>query len=301
MRTLGFSVGYGQRLSWPDDFFTFSSEISYQLFMMRDWWQILFPLGNGNYHNISLNLNLSRNSTDNPIFTRSGSAFSLGLQITPPYSLFRGNPRSYYAAFYERDPATGENRIADLYSRYNFIEYHKWSFRARTFTPLSRNERLVLMGRAEFGFLGHFNEFLRSPIGTFNMGGDGMSTFRSHGEEYISMRGFESGSLTPFDPMWGVRKGFLYNKFTLELRYALSLEQAATIWALGFVEAGNSFTNFRNYNPFNLKRSAGVGVRIFLPMFGLMGIDWAFGFDPSNMNPAQRSGSHFHFVLGTEL
>ena len=304
MRTLGFSIGHGRRLSWPDSFFTLFGEASYQLFMMRDWWQILFPLGNGNYHNISLNMTLGRNSTDNPIFTRSGSAFQLGLQITPPYSLIRrwtGNSTTDYASFYDRDPNTGMNRVTDLYQRYNFLEYHKWSFRARTFTPLSRDERLVLMARAEFGFLGHFNRYLRSPIGTFIMGGDGMSTFRSHGQDLISMRGYESGSLTPRDPMWGSDVAFLYNKFTMELRYAISLEQAATIWALGFVEAGNSFTSFRNYNPFELRRSAGVGVRIFLPMFGIMGIDWAFGFDPSNLRPGQPSGSQFHFVLGTEL
>jgi outer membrane protein insertion porin family len=261
--------------------------------MMRDWWQILFPLSDGNYHNISLNLNFGRNSTDSPIYTRSGSAFSLGVQLTPPYSLFRGNSNDYYASFYER----GE--ISELYAKYNFIEYHKWKFSARTFTPVSKDEKLVLMARAEFGYLGHYNEYLRSPIGTFTMGGDGMAAFTSYGEEYISMRGYESGSLTPRDALWGTYKGFLYNKFTLELRYPLMLDQTS-IWALAFVEAGNSYNNFKNYNPFDLKRSAGVGVRIFLPMFGLMGIDWAYGFDSPNTRTG-RSGSQFHFVLGQEL
>ena len=304
MRTLGLAVGHGRRLSWPDNFFSFFGEASYQLFMMQDWGRILFPLGNGSYHNISLNMRLGRSSIDSPIFTRRGSAFELGLQVTPPYSLIRrwtGRSTTDYASFYERDPITGANRVEELYQRYNFLEYHKWSFRARTFTPLSPNERLVLMARTEFGFLGHFNQHLRSPIGTFLMGGDGMSTFRNHGQDLISMRGYTSGSLTPTDPMWGSAVAFLYNKFTFELRYAISLEHAATIWALGFVEAGNSFTSFRHYNPFELRRSAGVGVRIFLPMFGIMGIDWAFGFDPDNIRPGQRSGSQFHFVLGTEL
>jgi outer membrane protein insertion porin family len=304
MRTLGVSAGYGLRLRWPDSFFTFYGELSYQLFMMKNWWQVLFPLGDGNYHNISLNLNFGRNSTDSPIYTRSGSSFSLGIQLTPPYSLFRNNPNSYYAEYYEffKDANNNDvNRVAELYSKYNFIEYHKWKFNARTFTPVTRDEKLVLMARAEFGYLGHYNEFLRSPIGTFTMGGDGMSAFTSYGEEYISMRGYESGSLTPEDALWRTRKGFLYNKFTMELRYPLVLEGQTQIWALAFVEAGNSFNSFKNYNPFNLKRSAGAGVRIFLPMFGIMGIDWAYGFDPSNMRPGQKSGSQFHFVLGQEL
>jgi len=295
MRVLGVSIGYGQRLNWPDNFFTFFGEVSYQLFMMQNWWQILFPLGDGNFHALSLNLTFGRNSTDNPLFTRSGSAFSLGVQVTPPFSLFRGNPNSYYASYYE----TG--RIPEMYARYNFLEFHKWRFNARMFTPLTPNEKLVLMKRAEFGFLGHYNRYLRSPIGTFVMGGDGMAAFMGMGEELVAMRGYESGSLTPFDAMWGAHKGFLFNRFTVELRYPLLLEQTV-IWALAFVEAGNSFSGFRSYNPFNLKRSAGVGVRLFLPMFGLMGIDWAYGFDsPNNRGMGTRSGSQFHFVLGHEL
>ncbi|NDV47219.1 outer membrane protein assembly factor BamA [Paludibacter sp. 221] len=288
MRTLGVSVGYGKRLSWPDDYFTFYGELSYQLYMLKEWYQILYPLGDGNYHTFSLNLNFSRNSIDNPIYTRTGSSFSLGIQLTPPYSLLRGEVD--YASI----------PIAERYEKYNFIEYHKWKFSAKTFTPMSQNEKFVLMGRAEFAYLGHYNQDLRSPIGTYTLGGDGMSAYTSYGEEYIAMRGYDSGSLTPLDKDWGAYKGFLYNKFTLELRYPLSLEQNATIWALAFVEAGNSFSSLKEYNPFNLKRSAGLGVRIFLPMFGLMGIDWAYGFDPTN-NSTGKGGSHFHFVLGQEL
>lgn len=288
MRTLGASIGYGKRMSWPDDYFTFYGELSYQLYMMKDWYQILYPLGDGNYHAFSLNLNLSRNSIDNPIYTRSGSTFTLGVQITPPYSLFRGDVD--YASM----------PLEERYSTYNFLEYHKWKFSAKTFTPLSNNEKLVLMGRADFGYLGHYNEYLRSPIGTFTLGGDGMSSYTSYGEEYIAMRGYDSGTLTARDAQWGTYKGFLYNKFTIEMRYPLSLQQSATIWVQTFVEAGNSFSGFKNYNPFDLKRSAGVGVRIFLPMFGLMGIDWAYGFDTDNYN-GTKGGSHFHFVLGQEL
>ncbi len=289
MRTLGVSVGYGKRLSWPDDYFTFYGELSYQLYMLKDWYQILYPLGDGNYHTISLNLNISRNSIDNPIYTRSGSTFTLGVQLTPPYSLFR------------KDVDYASMEIPERYAEYDFIEFHKWKFSAKMFTPLTQNEKLVLMGRAEFAYLGHYNDKLRSPIGTFTMGGDGMAAYTSYGEEYVAMRGYSSGSLTPYDSQWGTYKGFLYNKFTLELRYPLTLEQSATIWALAFVEAGNSFSGFNNYNPFNLKRSAGVGVRIFLPMFGLMGIDWAYGFDAPNYGGTTRNGSEFHFVLGQEL
>lgn len=286
MRTLGASVGYGRRLKWPDDHFTFYGELSYQLYMLNDWYQVLYPLGDGNFHTISLNLNLSRSSIDSPIYTRSGSTFSLGLQVTPPYSLFRKNGE-YDLPLEER------------YAKYNFIEFHKWKFSAKTFTPLSQDEKLVLMARADFGYLGHYNDKLRSPIGTFVMGGDGMAAYTSYGEEYISMRGYTAGSLSPAYLPWGTYKGFLYNKFTIELRYPLLLQPSSTIWILGFVEAGNAYTGFKDYNPFNLKRSAGVGVRIFLGMFGLMGLDWAYGFDNDVMGGGKKG--ELHFILGQEL
>jgi len=283
MRTIGASLGYGKRLSWPDDYFTFNGELSYQLFMLKKWYY-LPPLTEGNYHNISLNLTLSRSSIDNPIYTRSGSAFSLGLKVTPPYSVING-----------KNYADVNMTNAE---RYKFIEYHKWTFSGKTFTPITPNDKLVLMGRVQFAYLGEYNENARSPYETFSMGGDGMSSYTSYGTEYVAMRGYESGSLTPYDPKIGADMGYLYNKFTMELRYPLSLEQSATIYALTFVEAGNCFNKISGYNPFDLKRAAGVGVRIFLPMFGMMGIDWAYGFDKIN---GTRSGSQFHFVLGQEL
>jgi len=283
MRTIGASLGYGKRLSWPDDYFVFQGELSYQLFMLKNW-LYLPPLSDGNYNNISLNLTLSRSSIDNPIYTRSGSAFSLGLKITPPYSLINGKN---YA-----DPKMTNAE------RYKFLEYHKWSFSGKTFTPLTPDSKLVLMGRAMFSYLGEYNENARSPFETFNMGGDGMSSYTSYGTDYIAMRGYTSGSLTPYDSKVGANVGYLYDKFTMELRYPLSLEQSATIYALTFVEAGNCFNRIADYNPFDLKRSAGVGVRIFLPMFGMMGIDWGYGFDKVG---GTKSGSQFHFVLGQEL
>lgn len=288
MRTLGASIGYGKRLNWPDDYFSFYSELSYQLFKLNNWYAGYFPMTGGTFNNLSLNLILSRSSIDNPIFTRNGSLFSLGLKITPPYSLFTGKDYS--------QPMTNEER-------YKFIEYHKWTLTGKTFTPLSANNKLILMARAQFSYLGYFNKYLKSPFETFYMGGDGMSAYTSYGTEYIAMRGYENGALTPYDVTTGVAAGYLYNKYTLELRFPLSLEQSATIYALGFVEAGNCFKSFSGpdgYNPFNLKRSAGIGVRIFLPMFGMMGIDWGYGFDkvPGSTKP---SGSQFHFVLGQEL
>ncbi len=287
MRTIGASIGYGKRLKWPDDHFTFYSELSYQLYMLNEWYQILPPLGDGNYHSLSLNINITRSSIDNPIYTRSGSTFTLGLQITPPYSLFRGKDVVY------------PDNLEERYAKFNWIEYHKWKFSAKTFTPLSDDEKLVLMGRAEFGYLGHYNDKLRSPIGAFTVGGDGMAAYTSYGEEYVSMRGYQSGRLSPYYQPWNVYKGFLYNKFTLELRYPLMLESSSTIWVLGFVEAGNAYTGFKGYNPFNLKRSAGVGVRIYLGMFGLMGLDWAYGFDNDAMGGGRKG--ELHFVLGQEL
>ncbi len=282
LRTFGVSLGYGKRLRWPDDYFTFYGELSYQMYMMKDWPYLL--ISNGTSHNLSLNLQLSRSSIDNPIYTRRGSQFTLGLKITPPYSLI--NKKDY------SQMTTSE--------RYHLIEYHKWKFSGKVFTPLSKDSKLVLMTRAEFGYLGHYNKYAKSPFESFYMGGDGMSSYTSYSTDYVAMRGYSSGSLTPYDATTGRNMGYVYNKFTMELRYPIALEQSATIWALAFVEAGNCFSDISKYNPFDLKRSAGLGVRIYLPMFGLLGIDWGWGFDKINGSD-QYGKSQFHFVLGQEL
>ena len=282
LRTFGVSLGYGKRLKWPDDYFSFYGELSYQLYMMKDWPYLL--ISDGTSHNFSINLQLSRSSIDNPIYTRRGSQFTLGLKITPPYSLING-----------KDYSQMTNN-----EKYHLIEYHKWKFTGKVFTPLTPDSKLVLMTRAEFGYLGHYNQYAKSPLESFYMGGDGMTSYTSYSTEYIGMRGYTSGSLTPYDVATGRNMGYVYNKFTMELRYPITLEQSATIWALAFLEAGNCFSDIRNYNPFNLKRSAGVGVRIFLPMFGLLGVDWGYGFDKIN-GSSQYGGSQFHFVLGQEL
>ncbi len=283
LRTFGVSIGYGKRLKWPDDYFTFYGEISYQLYWMKDWPYLL--ISNGMSHNLALNLQLSRSSIDNPIYTRRGSQFSIGLKITPPWSLMRKNRN--YAAMSNND-------------KYEMIEYHKWKLTGKVFTPLTPDSKLVLMTRAEFGYLGHYNKNLKSPFESFYMGGDGMSSYSSYSTDYVAMRGYSSGSLTPYDAATGRNMGYVYDKFTMELRYPLSLQQNATIWILGFLEAGNCYADIRDFDPFDLKRSAGVGVRIFLPMFGLMGIDWGWGFDQIN-GSSQYGGSQFHFVLGQEL
>ena len=282
LRTFGAAIGYGKRLHWPDDFFTFYGELSYQLYMMKNWRYLL--LTDGFSHNLALTLNLSRNSIDNPIYTRRGSQFSLSLKITPPWSLM--NKKDY-------SKMTNEER-------YNLLEYHKWKFSGKVFTPLTKDSKLVLMTRAEFGYLGHYNKYAKSPFESFYMGGDGMSSYSSYSTDYISMRGYEAGSLTPYDAVTGRNLGYVYNKYTMEIRYPISLEQNATIWVLGFAEAGNCWADIKDFNPFDLKRSLGVGVRIFLPMFGLMGIDWGYGFDPIN-GSTNMSGSNFHFILGQEL
>ncbi len=282
-RIFGVTLGYGKRLRWPDDYFQFYGELGYQMYMMKNWPYLL--ISDGFSHALTLNLQLYRSSIDNPIYTRRGSYFSLGLKITPPWSLF----------FPDKDYAAMDNN-----EKYHLIEYHKWKFTAKVFTPLSRDSKLVLMTRAEFGYLGHFNKNLKSPFETFYMGGDGMSASTTYATDYIGMRGYSSGSLTPYDVATGRNMGYVYNKFTLELRYPIMLQQSANIWVLGFLEAGNCFADIKDYNPFNLKRSAGVGVRVFLPMFGLLGVDWGWGFDEIN-GSKQYGGSQFHFVLGQEL
>jgi len=250
--------------------------------MMKSWPYLL--LSDGMSHNLAITLNLSRNSIDNPIYTRRGSQFSLSLKITPPWSLM--NKKDYSSM--------------TLSERYNLLEYHKWKFTGKVFTPLTRDSKLVLMTRAEFGYLGQYNKYAKSPFESFYMGGDGMTSYSSYSTDYIAMRGYSSGSLTPYDATTGRNLGYVYNKYTMELRYPISLEQNATIWVLGFAEAGNCWADIKDFNPFDLKRSLGLGVRIYLPMFGLMGIDWGWGFDKINGSD-QYGKSQFHFVLGQEL
>ena len=289
----GASIGWGKRLRWPDDYFTLSAELSYQRFILKDWSYLYIKLNNGEYmstgncNNLSLNLTLARNSTDNPIFPRRGSEFTASVQLTPPYSLFSNKDYSVY----------GKDDYDEAASMFNWIEYHKWKFKSKTYTALTGGQKCpVIMTRAEFGLLGHYNKYKKSPFETFYMGGDGMTGYStSYASETIALRGYENGSLTPYGS-----EGYAYVRLGAELRYPLMLENSTSIYALGFIEGGNAWTDVSKFNPFQLKRSAGVGVRIFLPMIGMMGIDWAYGFDKIN-GSSQYSGSQFHFILGQEF
>ena len=284
----GLAAGYGKRLNWPDDFFQFMATLNYQVYMMHDW--DYFLVNNGTCHNVNLELLLQRNSIDNPLYTRSGSQFSFSVAATPPFSLFDNKD---YASMSDRDP-----------EKFKMIEYHKWKFKAKVFSPLapiSVKRTPVLMTRAEFGFLGTYNKHKRSPFETFYMGGDGMTGYSStYATETIGLRGYENGSIAGNGGYSSY--GYAYTRLSMELRYPFILEPSSTIYGLVFAEAGNAWTDMSNYNPFDLKRSAGVGVRIFLPMIGLMGIDWAYGFDEPNYGSSgKRSGSNFHFIIGQEF
>ena len=292
LRMYGLSVGWGKRLHWPDDYFTLYGELAYTRYDLNNW--EYFIISNGSSNNINLSLNLGRSSIDNPIFPRQGSDISFNVSVTPPYSLFDGID---YKALSEVKP-TDANYNKSLQQRYNWIEYHKWKFKSKFYTALTGGQKcLVLMTRADFGLLGHYNKYKKSPFETFYVGGDGMSGYSyNYYTDMVALRGYDNGSLTPY----GGGEGYAYSRFAMELRYPLMLENSTQIYALTFLEGGNAWTDVRKFNPFDMKRSAGVGVRIFLPMVGLMGIDWAYGFDKVNGSTAS-SGSQFHFILGQEF
>lgn len=290
LRMYGLAIGWGKRLHWPDDYFTLYGELGYTRYDLNNW--EYFLISNGSSNNINLSLTLSRSSIDNPIFPRQGSDISFNVAITPPYSLFDGID---YKSLSEVKP-TDANYNASLQKRYNWIEYHKWKFKSKFYTALTGGQKcLVLMARADFGLLGHYNKYKKSPFETFYVGGDGMSGYSyNYYTDMIALRGYDNGALT-----YGT-EGYAYSRFAMELRYPLMLENSTQIYALAFLEGGNAWTDVRKFNPFDMKRSAGVGVRIFLPMIGLMGIDWAYGFDPINGSRAS-SRSQFHFILGQEF
>ncbi len=289
VKMFGLSIGWGKRLKWPDDYFTLSAELAYQRYVLKDW--AYFPVTDGKCNNVSVNLTLARNSTDNPIYPRRGSDFMLSAQITPPYSLFDGKDYSQY-------DLTNQD---DVNKMHKWVEYHKWKFKARTYTALSGGKKCpVLMTRVEFGIVGHYNKYKRSPFETFEVGGDGMTGYSSnYATETIGLRGYENGSLT-YGSNYSSGQSYAYSRLTLELRYPLMLETSTSIYVLGFAEGGNAWNHVSNFNPFDMKRSAGVGVRIFLPMIGMLGIDWAYGFDKV-WGSRDSGGSHFHFILGQEF
>ncbi|MDR2917653.1 MAG: outer membrane protein assembly factor BamA [Tannerella sp.] len=292
MQILGLSLGYGKRLNWPDDYFQFMATLNYQMYMLNNWSNSYY-LGvteNGNYNDINLELSLQRNSVDNPLYTRFGSQFSISAASTFPYSLVDGKD---YASM-----------TSDA-EKYKFVEYYKMKFKAKIFIPLlplpqygGPQRTPVLMSRVEVGWIGDYNKDKKSPFGTYYVGGDGMTGGYSYYQETVALRGYSNGEIAGNNSaMYSARA---YSRLSMELRYPLILEPSSTIYALVFGEAGDAWNGISDYSPFNLKRSAGVGVRIFLPMIGLMGIDWAYGFDKP-YGSSSRGGSNFHFILGQEF
>lgn len=278
----GASVSLGKRLQKPDDYFVLNHSVSYQQYNLSNWGGFLFAKGKS--HNISLTNVISRNSTDQPIYPRSGSNISLSLQLTPPFSLFS-----------KTDYTTAANEI-----KYKFIEYHKWKFDASFFTRLAGD--LVLNSKAQFGFLGFYNNDIGvSPFERFKLGGDGLAGFDFlRGSEIIGLRGYQNNSIVP-NQNYGSLGAPIYNKFTLELRHPITMNQSATIFGLVFAEAGNTYADFKNFNPYNnMKRSVGAGVRIFLPIFGLLGLDYGYGLDEIPGDPG-ASGGQFHFSIGQQF
>ncbi|MDE6609574.1 MAG: outer membrane protein assembly factor BamA [Muribaculaceae bacterium] len=286
LQMAGITFAFGKQLSWPDDYFSLTADVSYNWYNLKNW-EYLYYMNNGVSNSIVMGLTLARSSIDNPLYTRSGSMFSLSMHATPPASLFG---KKNWEALYK------ENTVASKEKLYKWIEYWKLAFKSRTYTPLVNPEgtyTLVLMTRADIGLLGSYNKFLKSPFETYYVGGDGMTGSYTYATETIGLRGYENGALTP----WG-REGYAYTRLGMELHFPFMLQTSTTIYGLVFAEGGNAWTDVKSFNPFSLKRSAGAGVRIFLPMVGMMGIDWAYGFDKVY---GEKGGSHFHFILGQEF
>ena len=300
----GFSAGLGNRLKWPDNYFVLYNQLSWQTYKLKDWYSNYFIFDDGISHNLSYTLGLSRTSTDQQIYPRQGSDLSFSVQITPPYSLFRRKDKGVLDA--AGNPAKVGNWRDINYDRwssqdrYKWIEYHKWTFKGSLYTKLVGD--LVLMTRAQFGYLGYYNrKWGYSPFEGFLVGGDGMSGYNSYGSEVIALRGYENYSLTPYQATSYSSNGYsyagnVYDKFTVELRYPIVMQPQSTIFALLFLEGGNCWSDIRDFNPFEIKRSAGVGVRVYLPVIGLLGIDWGYGFDDKTNGKGQ-----FHFLIGQQF
>ncbi len=291
IQLFGLSIGFGKRLTWPDNNFQFMAQLSYTRYMLKDW--EYFLISNGNCNNISVTLQLSRRSIDNLWFPRRGSEISFSVSATPPYSMFDGIDYSSLAT-----SSSDARYMHDLQTKYRWIEYHKWKFNSKFYTPLTNGQKcFVLMTRFDAGFLGHYNKYKKSPFDTFYVGGDGMSGYStSYYTETIALRGYDNGALTP-----GIgTEGYAYTRLGLEVRYPVLSQGSTSIYALAFLEGGNAWNDIKKFNPFSMKRSAGVGVRLFLPMVGLMGIDYAYGFDKV-FGSSSYGGSQFHFVLGQEF
>ena len=292
-RTYGVAAGLGKRLTWPDPYFTFYAEAAYERYSLKNWSS--FIMTNGSANMLSLKLVLSRNSVDQPIYPRRGSEFTASVQFTPPYSLWDGLNYRQLAETAENTSLSSSVRDQANQTRYRWVEFHKWQFKAQWFQALSSNSNLVLMAKAEMGYLGNYNKYKVSPFERFEVGGDGMSGYNMYGIDIISMRGYEDGALDPVGSY-----SCAYNKYTVELRYPVILKPSSQIYVLGFLEGGNGFSSWKTFSPFKIKRSAGFGVRLYLPVVGMLGIDWGYGFD-APAGSTTKSGSQFHFVLGQQF
>ena len=300
----GGSVGFAKRLKWPDDYFTLSQAISFQHYNLKNYNTGLFTFGDGYSNNFAYTIGLSRNNTaTNPIYPKSGSEFSITAKLTPPYSAFNNvdytdlaNEREVLFDIAQTDPdyTDARERIAEIdQERFKFLEYYKIKFKGTWYTKLMGD--LVLRTNSEFGFLGAYNAQRGiPPFERFFLGGDGLGSFSLDGREVIQLRGYPNQSLSSQDG------NTIYNKFSLELRYPITLKQLASIYVLGFVEGGAAYDGFRNYNPFDIRRSAGVGLRIFMPAFGLLGIDFGHGFDPV-LGGINKNGWETHFIIGQQF
>ena len=289
---IGASLGLGQRLQWPDDFFQLSQSISYQSFNLNNYGFRVGSdvLSNGTLNNLAYNVSLTRNSSGpSLIFPTYGSEFSVGVKATLPYSLINGKDYSV------SEDLTAEEKNDKIAENYKWLEYYKISMKGKWYTGFT--DKLVLMKNIEIGYLGYYNEAVgHTPFERYFVGGDGVAAFQLDGRETIGLRGYENSRLTPLENGGGT----MYSKYQLELRYSITDTPSASIYAVGFLEAGNSYDTFDEFKPFEVKRSAGVGIRVFMPAFGLLGIDFAHGFDPL---PGQvlKSGWQTHFIIGRQF
>ena len=329
-------MGLAKRLTVPDDSFVLSNAVSFQYYDLNNYNTGLFTFGDGAARNFAYTIGLSRNNKGvNPIFPTYGSEFSVTAKFTPPYSLFNGvdykdlpNQREYKltnegsgyfgpdgvfiptGAFIDsdgnfvsdenyQDAAVNQSKVDQ--KRFNWLEYYKIKFKADWFTKIYG--KFVLRSLGEFGFMGAYNQDRGLvPFERFYLGGDGLANFALDGREIIGLRGYPNQSLTPYDARGAQNGATVYNKFSLELRYPITMKAAASIYGLAFLEGGAAYDTFRNYNPFQLQRSAGFGVRIFMPAFGLLGIDFGYGFDPQPIPGLTKpNGWETHFIIGQQF
>jgi outer membrane protein insertion porin family len=289
----GITLGLAKRLQIPDDFFQLSQSISYQYYNLINYYTGLFTFGDGEANNLAYTISLSRNNTRiNPIFPVGGSTFNISGKFTPPYSLLSGRDYANLGSLPEFQDDKGNPLIDKIdQEKFKWLEFYKIKFNGTWYTRIV--DQLILKTQADLGFIGAYNPDRGNiPFERFYLGGDGMINYALDGRETLALRGYPNQSLSSTDG------SVLFNRFSLELRYPITLKPSASIYALSFLEAGKGYDSFRDFDPFNSKRSAGVGMRIFMPAFGLLGIDFGYGFDSVNFNSTTPNGWETHFIIG---